>query len=285
MTKTITLWTRLLLTAGVLLSAIGMTSPSAAASGEETFKKKCGACHSVGGGKLTGPDLKGVTERRTEAWLLQFVKSPQKLADSGDATAKALIAEFGFPMPDQDITDADLKAVLAYIAGGGGGGGGGAAAPAAPAAPPSAADIELGAKLFQGLVRFEKSGPACNSCHHVKNDAVIGGGVLARELTTVFTRMGAPGTSAIIGQPPFPVMEAAYKGRDLTPAETKALVAFLQDVAAKEAMQTPVDYGNNLLIGGSGLFLVLACLYGLIWRRRKQLPVNHEVFARQVKSQ
>ena len=35
----------------------------------------CNACHSIGEGKKIGPDLKGVTERREEAWLIKFIQS------------------------------------------------------------------------------------------------------------------------------------------------------------------------------------------------------------------
>ena len=92
-----------------------------------------------------------------------------------------------------------------------------AAAPAAPAAPVAAPaspeDIEAGQAMFQGVTRFENDGAACNACHDVRNDAVIGGGILAAELTTVFSRMGSAGVKAILGQAPFPVMQAAYGGQ------------------------------------------------------------------------
>ena len=107
---------------------------------------------------------------------------------------------------------------------------GGPLPPKAPPPPPkeaSPAEIARGQNLFQGLERLKNGGPACNSCHHVKNDAVIGGGVLAKELTTVFSTMGTPGINAILGKPPFPVMAAAYAEHPLTDDESAALVGFL----------------------------------------------------------
>lgn len=276
---------RMLAASAALALAISLTGRPAYASGEQLFNTTCVACHTIGGGKRVGPDLKGVTERRSEAWLVKFVKSPQTMIGANDPVALQIFEEHGkILMPDPPYSEAEIAEILGYIKTAS------ATAPAAAArsapeeAPASPADIELGSRLFQGLTRFRNGGPACNSCHHVTNDAVIGGGVLAKDLTQVFTRVGAPGMSAIIGKPPFPVMEAAYKERPLTEVETRAMVGFLQDVDKQHAMQTPVDYGHRLVLGGTSMFLVLAGVYGFTWRRRKVLPVNHAIFERQVKS-
>lgn len=278
-----TLW-RTMAAGAALALALSLGGRPALASGEQLFNTTCVACHTIGGGKRVGPDLKGVTERRSQAWLAQFIKSPQAAITAGDPVAVQLFEEHGkVMMPDPPHSAAEIGEILVYIKTAS------AAAAPAPAAPPveapaSPADIELGGRLFQGLTRFQNGGPACNSCHHVTNDAVIGGGVLAKDLTQVFTRVGVPGMSAIIGKPPFPVMEAAYKDRPLSDTETRAMVAFLQDVDKQHAMQTPVDYGHRLVLGGSTMFVVLAGVYGFAWRRRKVLPVNHAIFERQVKS-
>lgn len=85
-------------------------------NGEKIFKQNCSACHTVGKGKIVGPDLKGVTERRTEAWLLKFIKSSQTMVKSGDKTAVAVFNENNkIPMPDQNLTNEQIKDVLGYI--------------------------------------------------------------------------------------------------------------------------------------------------------------------------
>ncbi len=84
--------------------------------GAATFKQSCAACHSIGKGRLVGPDLKGVTDRRKEAWLLKWIKSSQSLIDAGDKAAQELFTQFNeVPMPDQDFSDADIKSILTYI--------------------------------------------------------------------------------------------------------------------------------------------------------------------------
>jgi len=86
--------------------------------GEKLFKTNCGACHTIGGGKLVGPDLLGVNDRHPEAWTLKWVKSSQKMIKAGDTTAVRLFKENnGMPMTDQSLQDSEIKAVLAFIKG------------------------------------------------------------------------------------------------------------------------------------------------------------------------
>jgi len=75
----------------------------------------CGACHTIGKGKLIGPDLKGVTEKREEAWLISFIKSSQTMVNNGDPIAVQLFEEFKIPMPDNNFTDEQVKGLLDYI--------------------------------------------------------------------------------------------------------------------------------------------------------------------------
>lgn len=83
--------------------------------GEALFKSKgCIACHTIGKGKLTGPDLKGVTDRRDKEWLTKWLKDPDTMILT-DPTAKELLKEFLVPMPNQGLTDEDIQALIAYL--------------------------------------------------------------------------------------------------------------------------------------------------------------------------
>ncbi len=87
-----------------------------AAAGEKTFKASCSACHSIGKGKIVGPDLKDVSTRRKEPWLIKFIRSSQTVVKSGDPVAVKLFNDHNkIPMPDQKLTDPQIKDVLAYI--------------------------------------------------------------------------------------------------------------------------------------------------------------------------
>ena len=84
--------------------------------GKAIFSQQCAACHSVDK-VLVGPALGGVQQRRSLNWILTFVKSPQAVIQSGDPVAKQLYATYHVMMPDhKDLSDDQIKSVLAYLA-------------------------------------------------------------------------------------------------------------------------------------------------------------------------
>jgi len=88
--------------------------------GATMFRTNCGACHSIGKGKLVGPDLKDVDTRHSEAWILKWVKSSQSLVSAGDKDAVKLFADnSSIPMPDQPLNDDQIKSILGFIKAGG----------------------------------------------------------------------------------------------------------------------------------------------------------------------
>ncbi|MBK7816146.1 MAG: c-type cytochrome [Sphingobacteriaceae bacterium] len=169
--------------------------PLIAQNGEATFKQTCGACHTIGKGKVVGPDLMNVHKKRKEEWIIKFVKGSQAFIKSGDADAKAIFDEFnGMVMPDQPLKDEDIKAVIAYIGAQSDG-----AAVSEPVADASAKKNTVdrnsgsnfkGRAYFEGSMAFSKGGASCISCHNVNYDGVIAGGVLAKDLTDSHTRLG-----------------------------------------------------------------------------------------------
>jgi len=99
------------------LTSIGYSGEGwAQEPGEQVFKTSCFACHTIGGGRMLGPDLDGVHERRSQEWLERFVKSSQSMINDGDAEAVALFEEFNrMPMPDSFIAEEQIRQVLGYI--------------------------------------------------------------------------------------------------------------------------------------------------------------------------
>lgn len=97
-----------------ILSGFSGQQVFAAEEGKIIFEQKCVACHTIGEGKRIGPDLKGVTERRDLSWLKGFIQSPSSYF-AGDAIAANLLKEYGIPMPDLGLKEAEVEAILAYL--------------------------------------------------------------------------------------------------------------------------------------------------------------------------
>ncbi len=281
----------LLIYSSVPLLSIFLHNPLcwAQTTGEDYFNMYCAACHTIGEGRRVGPDLIDVNTRHNEEWLIGFIQSSQSLIKRGNPAALKVFNEFnGLVMPDTNLPESTIKMIVDFIA---------TNNPVVTQnkdlvidsdnnknSVPAPKDINLGKELFQGTVRFSKHGAACNSCHDVKNDAVIGGGILAQELTTVFSRMGKEGVEAILGQAPFPVMQAAYNNHPITQQEISALVAFLQDADSKKDFQQPRDYGVGLLITGIAGGSIVFFLCGLLFRHRTNGSVNQAIYDRQIKT-
>jgi len=96
------------------IPATPMPSDPDAAQGKLVFEGKCIACHSVGGGDKVGPDLFGVTRRRSDDWLGRWLRSPEAMLKS-DQAAQAMLAKFKLPMPDQGLSDGDAKRLIGYF--------------------------------------------------------------------------------------------------------------------------------------------------------------------------
>ena len=97
------------------MEATAVPKEPAAASAKLAFESKCLACHSVGQGRKLGPDMAGVTTRRTDEWLTRWLKSPEKMLQT-DVDAQALLKEYNnLPMPNQGLSDKEIAQYLAYF--------------------------------------------------------------------------------------------------------------------------------------------------------------------------
>lgn len=259
--------------------------------GEQIFKKTCIACHTIGSGRLVGPDLKDVDKKQSEDWIINFVKSSQGMVKSGDPDAVAIFNEFNKTiMPDQALTDDQIKDVILYIKQQSTGGG--QKTMTAKLVHSSGMTIDeagkdevlKGKNLFLGNTRLTNRGPACISCHNVNFANTPAGGLLALDLTNTFSKLSATGISAIISNPPFPVMNTAYMNHSITQDEAFYLVTFLKQVNHDSPNQQPVNYQSTFLYTGIIGTAILFGLFGWFWWNRKRKAVNHEIYKRQLKS-
>jgi mono/diheme cytochrome c family protein len=245
------------------------------------YKRNCGACHSIGGGRLLGPDLKNVEKRKDRKWLIDFLIDPKATIAAGDPYGKKLVAEAkGMVMPQVKGVDREMAgALLDFIASRSNGGSPKAAAAAENAF--TAADIAFGKDLVTGKQRLANGGPACAACHTFAALPSPGGGALGPDLTREFTRLG--GTTGInmwLSSPPTPAMQSIYARHALEPREIRAIAAWLQSQPKVRQAQS-----SRLFFAAIGAAGCLACLLvmNLIWRRRftaVRTPLIRNTFAR-----
>jgi len=86
------------------------------AEGKKLFKTNCAACHKMEG-KLVGPPLKGITDKREREWLHAWIKDNNALRASGDAIAKQVFEENKkMPMTTfPQLKESEIDAMLAYF--------------------------------------------------------------------------------------------------------------------------------------------------------------------------
>lgn len=93
----------------------GPIDQALAQRGEEAFRaKSCVGCHTIGGGRLTGPDLQGVTERRPFDWTIAMIVNPDSMIKE-DATARQLFAEYMTPMLNVGVTPEEARAIYEFL--------------------------------------------------------------------------------------------------------------------------------------------------------------------------
>jgi protein SCO1/2 len=93
-------------------------SPVLVQNGQRLFQSKCSACHSVGQGDKVGPDLAGVTARRSRAWLTRYIQEPDELLAKGDPIAKALFHKFQqVRMPNLKLGSSDVADIVVFLEG------------------------------------------------------------------------------------------------------------------------------------------------------------------------
>lgn len=90
------------------------TDPEAV-QGKLSFESKCLACHTIGQGKKIGPDIAGVTKRRSDEWIEHWLKEPEKMLET-DADAKTMLKEHNnLPMPNQNLGSKEIQQYIKYF--------------------------------------------------------------------------------------------------------------------------------------------------------------------------
>ena len=263
---------------GILVIAACALSAPTLGFGQDSpdfFRQNCLNCHTIGGGPLTGPDLKGVTDRQEREWLIGFMINPKSYIDRGDPYAVKLLRESrNVPMPvlpgmtrqrcedlldliatESQLEESQFKGLQFSNR------------------PFTDADRALGRKLFLGTEPLKNGGAACISCHSMHDIRLLGGGSLASDrrvadLTNVYERLdGRKALSAWLAAPATETMQPIFQNHPIDSDEIDALVAYFEASAGQSPAQPATSRIAFLLVGVIGS---IAVVFGFdaIWKRR-----------------
>jgi|WetSurMetagenome_2_1015567.scaffolds.fasta_scaffold17279_6 cytochrome c len=87
--------------------------PHLAGQGEALFKDKCVACHTLDEKKI-GPALRGVTSRRTPAYVMNQILNPENMGKY-HPEGKRLTAEYMQSMTVSGVSGPDARALLEFL--------------------------------------------------------------------------------------------------------------------------------------------------------------------------
>lgn len=251
-----------------------LTSLSDSALGQDTpdyYRANCLNCHTIGGGRLTGPDLKDVGKRKDAEWLIAFMQNPRAVVESGDAYAAKLVEETpgGAIMPTPPgmtryraeqilkLIEAESKLEKSKFQG-----------VRVSNKPFTDADRAAGREIFTGIRKLKNGGAACNACHSMHDLAALGGGQLGPDLTRVYERLkGRKSLSAWLTAPATETMQPIFKDHPLEAEEIHVLAAYFEDAAKYSEADASVSRITFLL---TGLILATAIVFvfDVLWKGR-----------------
>lgn len=93
---------------------LGEIDPALVEVGKAIYEAKCSACHRMDATKIVGPGLADVTERREPEWVMNMIINPEEMTKK-DPIAKKLLAEHLTQMTNQNVTEADARALLEFF--------------------------------------------------------------------------------------------------------------------------------------------------------------------------
>lgn len=247
--------------------AIVLTLSLSQDSVENYYNTNCKACHTIGGGKLIGPDLLGVHNRADRDWLINWIVDPAGVLASGDAYAQQILKEANnVPMIKSPGINAELaEDLLDYIQSKIDSGD----IDAAYVEPVfTDEDLEKGGHLFMGRTQLTEGGAPCVSCHTVNSIGGLGGGKLGVNLTDAYNRLGlSRGLTTWLKAPPTETMKPVFEDHPLSENEILELTAFLKHEFEQSGTQLFAASANLFLYGFLGVILMFV-LIGMIWSNR-----------------
>ena len=249
---------------------LAVATGSRAQDTDDYFRQNCLNCHTIGGGPLTGPDLKDVSARQDREWLIKFMMNPKEVLDSGDQYAAKILQESrGVPMPTLpglnraraekllDLIDAESKLEKSQFRG-----------MQVSDAPFTPEDVAKGREIFLGEQRLKNGGASCVSCHSMYDIKAFGGGRLGPDLTNIYEKLeGRRSLSAWLAAPATETMLPIFKNHPLDEEEIHALVAYFE-ASSGETQSTSTTSRIAFLLTGLAVAAAMVFMFDAIWKRR-----------------
>lgn len=82
--------------------------------GKQLFEAKCTACHKTDK-KFIGPSPKDILTRRNPAWVMNMILNPDEMLQKDPIAKQLLIEANGAPMANQNLSEAEARAILEYF--------------------------------------------------------------------------------------------------------------------------------------------------------------------------
>jgi len=211
----------------------------------EYYFYRCAGCHTVGGGKLSGPDLIQATQWKYEDLKAGIKKMEKNVGLMSEQDIQQMIDFLKDIKVAERITrqkqkiEASLRAQLP---------------------PPS---FEKGEKLFTGEKTLVNRGPACFSCHRFVNE----GGSLGLDLTNIKDRASSVVLQSGIENSSYKIMRAIYLKHKITTEESLHLAEYLSHPEKVEQRFTAsMLLVKTLAMTGFGIFILF--LWAINKRRK-----------------
>jgi mono/diheme cytochrome c family protein len=222
---------------------------------ERKFLTSCAGCHTVGKGKLTGPDLISSAK-----WPKPDLKAAIKRMEpkAGPLTEEeieglALLISDPQVLPKLEAEEAKMAQMFA--------------------AKMDPASAEVGQALYEGRLPLKNGGLACAACHTMGAE----GNILGPDLSRVSSKMSEIALSSAIEKSSFKIMDAAYREHPVTKQEAMHVAKYLSQ---KNPEHRPMAVSIPLKAGMISAALLLG---GLVFVYRSSRRITHPELQRRRK--
>ena len=96
-----------------------LSNTTNASEGQKLFKQNCARCHTIGKGKITGPDLKDIISRvPNEEWLYHYILNNDSMYRSKDPYTMKL--RYEYPKDRMDVftgvlSEKEIKNIIGFM--------------------------------------------------------------------------------------------------------------------------------------------------------------------------